>query len=263
MITYQYMGKRGRLGNQMFQYATLYSIAKENNYEYGIPFLKNVSQDDYQHLCLKECFKNISAKDSSGFVPSTQIQEQTNLFIPSLFNIKDDSDLFGYFQTEKYFKKYKTEILNEFTFKDEIIQKITQLKSNLKTPLISVHMRFGDYEILSNIYPRPTENFYNEAFKLLPEDGTIVLFSDNLNKASSYFNSIKKPYIVFEGLNKYEDMCFMSLCDYHVITNSSFSWWGSWLSQSKLTIAPKEWYGDASGAPTEWYDIYAEGWQVI
>ena len=87
------MGRRGRLGNQMFQYATLCSIAKHNNYDFGIPFSCRNTEDDYQDLCLQDCFPNLTAKDSSNFTPVAQIQEQSNLFIPELFNIKDNRDL--------------------------------------------------------------------------------------------------------------------------------------------------------------------------
>ena len=35
----------------------------------------------------------------------------------------------------------------------------------------------------------------------------------------------------------------MTLCDRHIIANSTFSWWGAWLSNSKQVIAPTKWFG--------------------
>jgi hypothetical protein len=262
MLTYKYLGRRGRLGNQMFQYATLYSVAKTNGYDYGIPY-HTKSEDDYMDMCLLDCFKNISAKNCQLVMPKKQIQEQNNLFMPSLMQIEDDTDIFGYFQTEKYFKQFKKELLHEFTFKDEILNKVKSLKNQIKSEIISVHMRFGDYEMFTDVYPRPTEQYYLEAFAPLPKNANIILFSDNLDKASKFFNKLNKKFIIFEGLTKYQDMCFMSLCDYHILANSSFSWWGAWLSNSKKVIAPKNWYGPSSNAPKQWHDIYCEGWELV
>jgi len=74
MITFNTIGKYGRFGNQMFQYATLYSIAKEKGYEFGVP-LTNRSADEYEDFCLQDCFKNLSAKNSTGTQQKHFIQE--------------------------------------------------------------------------------------------------------------------------------------------------------------------------------------------
>ena len=55
MITFNNLGRYGRMGNQMFQYATLYSIAKTRGYDFGIPY-KMKSSNPYHNLCLDECF---------------------------------------------------------------------------------------------------------------------------------------------------------------------------------------------------------------
>ena len=263
MITFHYLGYRGRLGNQMFQYATLFSIAKRNNYSYGIPYKNKNNSDEYQKLNLLDCFENISAQDCQSILPKKQIQEIDNNFNSAFLNIEDDLDLFGYFQSEKYFKKYKTEILHEFTFKKDIKEKILKLKKQIKNPIASVHMRFGDYELFPNVYPRCTQDYYYNALSLFPKNIDIILFSDNLEKASSLMEKTKKRFYIFPGLSNFEDLYFMSLCDYHVIANSSFSWWGAWLSNSKKTVAPKTWYGLDPNAPKSWNDIYCEGWEII
>ena len=54
----------------------------------------------------------------------------------------------------------------------------------------------------------------------------------------------------------------MSKCKYFIIPNSTFSWWGAWLSEreGKMIIAPKQWLRDASInsndlIPKEWIRI--------
>jgi hypothetical protein len=56
----------------------------------------------------------------------------------------------------------------------------------------------------------------------------------------------------------------MSLCNYHIIANSSFSWWGSWLANSKQTIAPKKWFSP-NGSLLNWNtkDLYLPNWITI
>jgi hypothetical protein len=53
MITFNWLGRYGRLGNQMFQYATLYSIAKTRGYEFGIPY-QIKTKNPYLNMCLDE-----------------------------------------------------------------------------------------------------------------------------------------------------------------------------------------------------------------
>ena len=54
----------------------------------------------------------------------------------------------------------------------------------------------------------------------------------------------------------------MTLCNYHIIANSSYSWWGAWLGNSNKIIAPKNWFG-ASCAHKSVDDMVFGNWSWL
>jgi hypothetical protein len=55
----------------------------------------------------------------------------------------------------------------------------------------------------------------------------------------------------------------MSMCDYHIIANSSYSWWGAWLANSKKIIAPKNWFGGDLKKTKDVKDMAFGNWSWI
>jgi len=262
MITFNKLGNYGRLGNQMFQYATLFSIANRKGYDFGIP-MQNKSNDEYKNLSLNDCFENLSAKDSTNYSPKFKAMEHNFCYNPGIFGILDDTDICGYFQSEKYFENYREELLKEFCFKKEIYQKALDIRSITKKEVISLHIRLGDYVNQQHNHPVCSIEYYKEALNKLPDDLLIYIFSDDIEISKKMFLNLKRPILFVENTSSYIDMCLMTMCDYHILANSSFSWWGSWLSNSKKTIAPSKWFGDSQNMPKNWSDIYCKKWEII
>lgn len=262
MIGFNLLGLYGRFGNQMFQYATLYAIAKTRGYGFCIPY-SNKSKNSYQNMCLDEAFKNLSAKDNKNFNPIYSISESNFTYNPGIFGIPDNTDIIGYFQSEKYFKDYRNALVKEFQFQDRIFEKANDIRSITNEPVIAIHLRMGDYKHLTGKHPVMSIEYYKKALELLPDDLLIIGFSDEPKEAENIFSNLGRKFHVTSPSDQYTDMCVMTMCNYHIIANSSYSWWGAWLADSKKVIAPSNWFGDDPSMPKNWSDIYCKDWQII
>ena len=58
-------------------------------------------------------------------------------------------------------------------------------------------------------------------------------------------------------------MCLMTMCNGHITANSSFSWWGAWLSDSKKIIAPSGWFKGSNNEHLDTKDIVPEDWEIV
>lgn len=241
MLTFSLLGKYGRLGNQMFQYAAVIGIAKNKNFDYCFP----LQQTDIQK------YFNLTAKNQ--LYSARKITINRCSFEPMVFNLPDELDYIGYFQTEKYFKHCSDFIRKEFTFKDKIKQKVDMWF--LDNNYVSVHVRRGDYVNLQNIHPIQSLDWYKQAMSLF-SDTNFLIFSDDKEWCKENFKNATISPFDSPG----EDMYAMTKCTGHIICNSSFSWWGAWLSK-KPTIAPKNWYG--LNGPQDWQDIYCDDWRIL
>ena len=66
---------------------------------------------------------------------------------------------------------------------------------------------------------------------------------------------------IYSSFDKdYLDLYAMMKCHHHVMANSTFSWWGAWLSDTKgRIIAPKTWFGP--NGPQDTGDIIPSRWE--
>jgi hypothetical protein len=107
MIGHNHLGKNGRFGNQMFQYAATKGIAANRGFDFCIPpgpaTDEEFNDEENQHK-LFMAFKLSSIKEVNMF-PAPYRQEESFNFDEDLFNnCEDNVNLYGYLQSEKYFK---------------------------------------------------------------------------------------------------------------------------------------------------------------
>jgi hypothetical protein len=264
------IGLNGRLGNQMFQYASLMGIAKKNNFEYGINYendfnldLSDIPEDihiNQKILTLSRLFK-LSALNSNNLNYPTIIEPHMH-FCEDLFKISDNTNLHGYFQTEKYFSHIKNQIINEYKFPNEIKEKAElYIKSIKDREVVGVHFRRSDYIALKDFYNTNLEDYYKKAFDIFSANKYIfLLFSDDLEFLHQNFSD-KNNFKICDIKNQFIELSLMTMCDHNIIANSSFSWWGAWLNQNqnKKVIAPSVWFNHGY-KDKDTKDIYCDGW---
>jgi len=280
MISFKEIGYLGRLGNQIFQFSSTLGIARLNNTSPIFPINnihatkatgtldESTGKRMETKLDLLSCFDiNLNFFSDIIHIKTSYVYEEKDFkYNPETENLPDYVDLFGYFQTEKYFKKNEDEIRKNLVFKEDhtnfinnYISKINEV--NEGRPKISVHIRRTDYLSLGELHPVCSLNYYNQAVEIFGKEAIFLIFSDDLEWAKENFKG--ENFLFVEIGDPFKELCLMSKCDHHIIANSSFSWWGAWLNQKKdkKVIAPSLWFGKSMNKDTS--DIYCEEWIKI
>jgi hypothetical protein len=126
---------------------------------------------------------------------------------------------------------------------------------------ISLHIRRGDFVFNEN-HPLQTIEYYKKALNYFDDKCSVIIFSDDPDWCNQQEIFSDSRFLVAECNSNYVDLCLMTLCSGHIIANSSFSWWGAWLANSKSVIAPKNWFGQPL-IHNNITDLYCEGWKII
>ena len=250
----------------MFQYASLRGIAANNGYNWMIPPPPegNGYFKEWEHHQLFYPFElknlhNLNVQYTDGERPT--VKEKSFAFDEDLFNnCPKWVNVEGFLQSEKYFKNIEKEIKEDFVFKEEFSKPSKDMIATVEEP-VALHIRRTDYLKLSH-HNSLGLDYYEKALGEFDSDRTIIIFSDDPEwcKEQKLFDGDR--FLVAEGNVNYVDLCLMTLCTGHIIANSSFSWWGAWLSDSKKVIAPKNWFsGHLEEQDTK--DLYCPEWKVL
>lgn len=254
MITHNKIGYNGRLGNQMFIYATLISLREKFGLEIGIPedncnTLINASYDMYhtfwvQSKCFLYDYFDISAPKIKEKL-SIIYTEAKNGYNLELYDIDKsiNQSIDGYFQSWKYFNQYKPIIKKEFTFKEECIVNVVGLLDGIKNK-ICIHIRLGDALAHPNIFKLNPEYITNILSEFNDDEYNYIIFCDNFEYIKDWFPEDSSVH--FMQYNEIESLYLMTQCDHFIISPSTFSWWGAYLGEKENTkvYTPDWWFGD-------------------
>lgn len=243
-ITVENLGNNGRLGNQLFQVASTIGIGIKNN----VSPIFNSWYCTYTNKDMSVYFKN-KLNYRSDINPQGRYLEKT--FNYHEVNYLRNMSIMGYFQSDKYFSHCEDIIRYYLEPSDFLFKKICGIYKKLgleDKKTCSLHIRRGDY-VDHPLHGVCNIDYYKRAVLKIKEIKNIdsfLIFSDDIKWCRDNFKS--NEFIFSEGLMDIEDIFLMSLCDNHIISNSSFSWWGSWLckKENKIIITPTRWFNPGS-----------------
>jgi hypothetical protein len=279
-ISYNRLGSNGRLGNQMFQYASLRGIAAYNGFKWMIPPDDCNHRDNYG---LFETFNMTSVEpENLGFNDAMTVTEKTHAFDESLFYCTDGVNIDAYMQTENYFIHVADQVREDFTFKSDFLDPCMEYIDSLDRAPIFLHIRQSDNIGREEYHPILPISYFEEALKEFPEDTPCFVFTDDIDwcKSQEFFkqdrflfneSNGRYTYRTIDGTGQMQntllpqvDLCLMSLCSGAIIANSSFSWWGAWLQNDRGKVVapdPKKWFGTAM-THLDTSDIVPDRWTI-
>ena len=251
----------GGLGNQMFQISKALSEGFDNNIDvvfrpYSFVPMHGNQPTKYLNNIFKNIkFDNITEKLERVTEPSWSYSQINLLYYKSI-------EFYGYFQSGKNFENNKEKIIQLFSPDKQFIEKIKRLYPNiLSKNSISIHVRRGDYLTISDILPTIDKTYIDQALNKLNNEGSIFIFSNDKKWVEENLNYENSTIVM--GLEDYEELWAMSLCNHNVMSNSSFSWWASYLNKNtnKKVFAPSIWFGPKGEKNFD--DIYEPEWEKI
>lgn len=258
MIGMNQLGQKGRLGNQLFQYASLVGIAKNMKYDFCIPDHSNATwfdrQIDGNTVCvyhhLQHLFEMNYLDGRFGEIDGNHIEVHQAEFCQELFDeCPDNSSLLGHFESYHYFENAEKELRKDFVIRDYILESASKFHSNNKVESpVCISVRRGDFIKFQDYHPPCVQSYYDECIKQLGSDRQYIVISDDVEWCKSIFTGSN---FIFNDTNPdnirkaHFDFAVGSLCDDFIISNSTFSWWISWMgnSEDKKIFIPKPWFG--------------------
>lgn len=290
---------RGGLGNQLFQYATgrahslrtdsdLYidiskfnrnlgpNVAKQSlhldAFDLPIEFVQESSKDQVNWKISGKIRRGVAtmAPQLAIYLFDLYVENRSFMFDSNVINLPGDVTLDGYWQSEQYFYDFTEALRREISVCNPLRGENSRWYERISdTDSISVHVRRGDYVSLGRELPQA---YYRNALDRIyreTEATSIFFFSDDMSWVRDHIQKLLPENIEFDiyyiecndSETAYEDLRLMCSCDYHIIANSTFSWWGAWLDceNDSRIITPDYWIRD----PVDKLDIIPNRWITV
>lgn len=236
----------GQLGNQIFVVAATLAYAWDHNAHPLFPDFSISSEFATQYKLAfnrENFFFRLDISNPPWPFSNTYIEPRVYWTEP--LPAKRDIRLTGSFQSLNYFHHRRNELLDVFAPSAAILSELQAKYSDLiaMPNTVSVHIRtYDEKNHNAGLYFLGLD-YYRTAMNLFPKDTTFVIFSDRINWCKVHFAKFNKNMVFIEGNDPVEDVILMSLMKNHIISNSSFAWWGAYLDPraEKIVVAPEYW----------------------
>lgn len=257
--------KRGRLGNQMFQYA------------FGVAAAKLLGTRHAYDTCeLEPYFELLEPHPVRAAVrQAVRIGDRLHAFRRREFVVDDleDPDLIlenvtnrtfygGYFYSEHFFRPAAAEVRRAFGIRDVHRERFEEKYADvLAGRYIAAHVRLTDFFTYRDDVTLPP-GYYRRALEKLDPDLPVVVVSDEPDRVRAAFRS--DPRIRVEANDEIIDFLLLRNASEVVSSNSSFAWWAAWLNEQPglRVIAPRWWLGlhmerefPVKAVPGEWQQL--------
>ena len=255
----------GGMGNQMFQFAAARRLALRHQAKLRLSVnWFNTSRGRHRtyrlgefHLAGDETIETTDAPWEEVTAPNRSMlyTDRGYRFYREVLDLPDGAKLRGYFAGEKYFADVQGRIRTDFQLRDPLRSgRIAGEVETLKRPgrsLVSVHVRRGDYLAVRSDGALVIDIGRTRAAMARFHKAEFIVFSDDRSWCEEHLVGDCVSMSPFES--DLDDLIAMSLCDHHIIANSTFSWWGAWLNPDpgKVVMTPRNWHaGQWPGHPS-------------
>lgn len=256
----------GGLGNQLFEAAHALAQGWKHNREViFFPDSYTPGQGRNARNYIGNVYRNL--------IFSQNLQDFTHVYegpfeYSEVNPLPTNTSFYGYYQSTKNWFGYDDRIREIFQPSPEVVEELKQKYPQLSNPnTLSIHIRRGEYLQFPEIHPTVSVEYIQEAVKAIGEYSTVFVFTEDESRWPGSKEFVKDnfsfPDVVFPREEEdWKEMYLMSLCQNHIIPNSTFSWWGTFLNpnKNKKIVAPSTWFGPRGPNAK---DIYESYWTII
>lgn len=160
---------------------------------------------------------------------------------------------YGYFQGEQYFRRVIKEIRRDFIISQPIENEQDMLERIVSCNSVCIHIRVGDYKERKNKrFDVLTPEYIHRGMAFIQEHveaPVFFVFTNEPNACEEQFRIHNAVYV--NGFRDYQDMRLMLNCKHFILSNSTFSWWTSYLAYNpdKLVVVPQKWRNNQEEEP--------------